>query len=99
MLNGRTYTSDRMLADDEKAGDLWARFYALDKSFDVTSGAPMPIRGNYPAVLKPVWCDRGCLYRKTYNDLSRERRNGYSYVNNKGNNLLRVYAKWKKIIR
>ena len=96
LLNRRTYTSDRVLVDDEKAEDLWARFYALDKSFDVTAGAPKPIRGNYPAVLKPVWCDRGCTYRETYNDLSRERRNGYEYVNGEGNVLLRVYAKWKK---
>ncbi len=95
-LNGRTYTTDRVLVDDAKAEDLWARFYALDKSFDVTVGAPEPIRGNYPAVLQPVWCDMGCTYRKTYNDLSRERRNGYEYVNKKGKALLRAYAEWKK---
>lgn len=96
LLNGRTYTSDRVLADDEMAGDLWARFYALDRNFDVTAGAPKPIQGNYPAVLQPVWCDRECTYRETYNDLSQERRNGYEYVNSEGNVLLRVYAKWKK---
>ena len=96
LLNGRTYTSDNVLVDDEKAEDLWARFYALDKSFDVTAGAPKPIRGNYPAVLKPVWCDRECTYRETYNDLSRERRNGYNYVNSAGYRLLKAYEKWKK---
>lgn len=94
-LNGRTYTSDRLLVDDKNAEDLWARFYALDKSFDVTAGAPKPVKGRYPSVLKPVWCDMGCTYRETYNDLSRERRNGYEYVNNRGNDLLRAYAEWK----
>lgn len=96
MLNGRTYTTDRVLADDATAEDLWARFYALDKSFDVTAGAPKPIRGNYPDVLQPVWCDMGCTYRETYNDLSRERRNGYEYVNKEGKALFRAYAEWKK---
>ena len=95
MLNGRTYTTDRILIDDAMADDLWARFYALDKSYDVTSGAPKAIQGNYPGVLKPVWCDIGCTYRETYNDLSRERRNGYDYVIKDDNALLRVYAKWK----
>jgi PelA/Pel-15E family pectate lyase len=96
MLNGRTYTKDRVLVDDAKAEDLWARFYALDKSFDVTAGAPKPIRGSYPAVLQPVWCDMGCTYRESYNDLSRERRNGYEYVNKEGKALLRAFAEWKK---
>ena len=96
MLNGRTYTTDRVLVDDAKAEDLWARFYALDKSFDVTAGAPEPIRGSYPAVLQPVWCDMGCTYRETYNDLSRGRRNGYEYVNKEGKALIRAFAEWKK---
>lgn len=96
MLNGRTYTTDRVLVDDATAEDLWARFYALDKSFDVTVGAPKPIRGNYPAVLQPVWCDMGCTYRETYNDLSRERRNGYEYINDEGKALLRAFEVWKK---
>lgn len=96
MLNGRMYTKDRVLVDDAKAEDLWARFYALDKSFDVTVGAPKPIHGRYPAVLRPVWCDMGCMYRKTYNDLSRERRNGYEYANKEGKALLKAFAEWKK---
>ena len=96
LLNGRTYTSDRILTNDETAEDLWARFYALDGSFDVKDGAPKPVRGNYPAVLQPVWCDRECTYRETYNDLSRERRNGYNYVHTEGNQLLKAYAEWKK---
>lgn len=95
MLNGRTYTTDRILIDDAMADDLWARFYALDKSYDVTAGAPKAIKGNYPGVLNPVWCDIGCTYRETYNDLSRERRNGYDYVIKDDNALFRVYAKWK----
>ncbi len=95
-LNGRMYTTDRVLVDDAKAEDLWARFYALDKSFDVTAGAPNPIRGSYPAVLQPVWCDMECTYRETYNDLSRERRNGYEYVNKEGQALLKAFAEWKK---
>ena len=32
----------------------------------------------------------------TYNDLSRERRNGYEYVNKEGQSLLRTFAEWKK---
>ena len=95
-LNGRTYTTDRILVDDEKAEDLWARFYALDKGFDVTAGAPKTIRGSYPLVLQPVWCDRGCTYRETYNDLSQERRNGYYYVLKKRVDLFRTFSEWKK---
>ena len=90
-LNGRTYTSDRFLVDDASAKDLWARFYALDDSYDVISGAPCPIKGNYPEVLRPVWCDRDCEYRDSYNDLSQERRNGYYYVISSGHSLLKTY--------
>ena len=96
VLNGRNYTTDRIMVDDVNSSDLWARFYALDAGFDVVTGARKTIRGTYPPVLQPVWCDMGCIYRKTYNDLSRERRNGYDYVNNEGIVLLKAYEKWKE---
>lgn len=98
LLNGRTYTIDRVLVDDKTAEDLWARFYALDTGFDVTLGAPKEIKGKYPSVLQPVWCDMGCLYRDEHNAISQERRNGYDYVNAGGKGLLSEYAKWKNRI-
>ena len=94
-LKDRTYTTDRFLVDKNGATDLWARFYALDGRFDVVSGAPAPIQGEYPSTLQPIWCDENCTYVKDYNDLSRERRNGYSYVINGGEQLLAFFAQWR----
>ena len=96
LLNGRTYTTDHVMINDDSAGDLWARFYALDSGYDITAGAPKTIQGTYPSVLMPVWCDMGCRIKKTYNELSQERRNGYDYVNRGGYVLLEVYRQWKK---
>ncbi len=95
-LNGRTYTYDQTLVDNPSAPDMWARFYALDKTFDVVTGARKPIQGNYPEVLSPVWCDRGCIYYDDYNKMSMERRNGYSYVNSSFNSTLSKYNQWKQ---
>ncbi len=95
ILNGRFYTTDQKLVDDPEAPDLWARFYALDSTFDVISGSPERIQGTYPAVLDPIWCDDGCVYRQSYNELSRERRNGYSYLNGNGDAILKMYSEWK----
>ena len=74
---------------------MWARFYALDSSYDVVSGARKPIQGTYPSVLNPIWCDRGCAYVNDYNDLSQERRNGYGYVTAAGTKFLQEFKQWK----
>lgn len=95
-LKDRTDTTDRFLVEQAGATDLWARFYALDGSFDVTGGAPAPIQGDYPSVLQPIWCDENCKYVKEYNDLSRERRNGYAYVINGGDQLQAIFMQWKR---
>lgn len=97
-LGDRTYNTDQVLEDDETAPDLWARFYALDSSFDVVTGARKTPQGTYPHVLSPVWCDRGCKYVDDYNDLSQERRNGYGYVRSGGTGLLNAYNSWKSRI-
>lgn len=94
-LGGRTYNTDQFLVDDETAPALWARFYALDSSYDVVSGARKPIQGTYPSVLNPIWCDRGCAYVNDYNDLSQERRNGYGYVTAAGTKFLQEFKQWK----
>lgn len=95
-LGERTYNTDQVLEDDDTAPDLWARFYALDSSFDVVTGARKTPQGTYPSVLSPVWCDRGCKYVDDYNDLSQERRNGYGYVRSGGESLIKAYNSWKK---
>jgi PelA/Pel-15E family pectate lyase len=95
VLNGRYYDYDQVLVDDENASDLWARFYALDSSFDVVTGARKPIQGTYPAVNTPIWCDRGCKYCETFNDMSKERRNGYGYTGNRPAKTLKNFAAWK----
>lgn len=94
-LGDRTYNTDQVLEDDPSAPDLWARFYALDSSFDVVTGARKTPQGTYPHVLSPVWCDRGCKYVDDFNDLSQERRNGYGYVRSGGFSLLAAYDEWK----
>ncbi len=94
-LHGRTYTTEKVLTEDPSGDDLWARFYALDSSYDVISGAPGTITGTYPAVLQPVWCDVGCIYCSTYNEISRERRGGYDYLILTGDSLLEDYEAWK----
>lgn len=97
VLNGRYSDYERRLVNDENAHDLWARFYALDKSFDVVSGARKPIQGEYPKTLSPVWCDRGCIYVENFNDLSLERRNGYGYTTSSIEKLIsKEYMDWRK---
>lgn len=95
ILNGRNYSTDKKMIDSPGAKEMWARFYALDSSFDVVTGARKSVQGKYPDVLKPVWCDRGCKYVDSFNDLSQERRNGYSYTNTGGKSLASAYEKWK----
>lgn len=95
VLNGRYYDYEQQMVDDANASDLWARFYALDSSFNVTTGARKPIKGKYPAVNTPIWCDRGCKYCPTFNDLSKERRNGYSYTVTTPRSTLSKFSAWK----
>lgn len=96
-LSGHYYDFDQKMVDDSSAPDMWARFYALDASFDVVTGARKPIQGTYPEVNTPVWCDRLCIYRETFNDISKERRNGYGYTNTGIEKTLKKYEKWKKV--
>ena len=97
VLGGRYYDYEQVLIDDPSARDCWARFYALDSSFDVETGARKPIQGFYPSVLSPIWCDRGCKYVENFNDLSVERRNGYGYTNTSMEKLVSVdFPAWKK---
>ncbi|HAC30997.1 MAG TPA: pectate lyase [Treponema sp.] len=95
-LNGRYYDYEQRLIDDPSAPDIWARFYALDSSFDVVTGARKPIQGKYPAVNTPVWCDRLCIYVDDFNELSLERRNGYGYTRSDPRSLIeKDYPVWK----
>lgn len=97
VLNGRYYDYEQVLVDEPSALDLWARFYALDSSFDVETGARKPISGTYPSVLKPVWCDRGCKYVEDFNFLSVERRNGYGYTTSSMERLISTdFPAWKR---
>ena len=97
VLNGRYYDYEQVLVDEPSAPDLWARFYALDSSFDVETGARKPVSGNYPSVLKPVWCDRGCKYVEDFNSLSVERRNGYGYTTSSMERLISTdFPAWKR---
>ena len=95
VLNGRYYDFEQQLVDDPSAEDLWARFYALDASYDVVTGARKPIQGTYPAVNTPIWCDRGCKYCEDFNDMSKERRNGYGYTQKRPASTLQKYVTWK----
>ena len=45
--------------------------------------------------LKPVFCDRGRRFVDSFNELSRERRNGYSYLGNWGPKIKAPYEEWK----
>ncbi|MCR5172339.1 MAG: pectate lyase, partial [Treponema sp.] len=95
-LNGRYYDYEQVLTDDPEADDIWARFYALDSSFDVVTGARKPIQGTYPRVNTPVWCDRLCIYVDDFNKLSMERRNGYGYTRTDPKSLIKnYYPSWK----
>lgn len=95
-LNGRYYDYEQVLTDDPEADDIWARFYALDSSFDVVTGARKPPQGTYPRVNTPVWCDRLCIYVDDFNKLSMERRNGYGYTRTDPKSLIKnYYPSWK----
>lgn len=92
----RTDTKERVMQDSPGNTNLWARFYALDSSFDVEKDARKPIQGTYPPVLSPIWCDRGCKYVENYMDLSQERRTGYGYTNTNFTSTLNKYNNWKQ---
>ncbi|WP_296324155.1 pectate lyase [Treponema sp. UBA3813] len=95
VLNNHHYDFEKIMVDDKNALDLWARFYALDSSFDLVTGARKAIQGTYPPVNSPVWCDRGCKYCPSFNDLSMERRNGYAYTVRSPASTLEKYRVWK----
>ena len=44
---------------------------------------------------KPFFCDRDGVKKWNYNEIGRERRNGYSWLGNWGESVLREYGKWK----
>ncbi len=94
-LNNHYYDHERVLEDVPDAPDMWARFYALDSSFDVKTGSRKPVQGTYPAVLSPVWVDRGCIFVNDFSEISMERRNGYAYTNTSGDKFLKEYKEWK----
>lgn len=97
IMNGRYYNYEQVLVDDPSAPDLWARFYALDSSFDVKIGSRKTIQGTYPSVLKPIWCDRQYKYVKDFNSISVERRNGYAYTTSSIKSLISIdFPEWKK---
>lgn len=45
---------------------------------------------------QPFVCDRDGVPRKSLQDIGPERRNGYSWYNDRPQSLLKKYAKWKK---
>ena len=97
VMNGRYYDYEQILVNDPSAPDLWARFYALDSSFDVKIGSRKTISGTYPSVLKPIWCDRGCKYVQNFNSLSVERRNGYAYTTSSIGKMISIdFPAWKR---
>ena len=44
---------------------------------------------------RPFFCDRDGVKRWNYNDIGAERRNGYAWLGNWGDSVLREFAKWK----
>ncbi len=46
--------------------------------------------------MKPVFCDRGRRFVDSFNELGRERRNGYSYLGSWTPKLRNPYEEWKK---
>ncbi|MBR4463462.1 MAG: pectate lyase [Treponema sp.] len=46
--------------------------------------------------LKPIWCDRNRKICDSFNDMSKERRNGYSYTGKWVEKLRSPYAAWKE---
>ncbi|MBQ7158682.1 MAG: pectate lyase [Treponema sp.] len=46
--------------------------------------------------LKPVWCDRNRKICDTFNDMSKERRNGYSYTGTWVKKIREPYAAWRQ---
>ncbi len=43
---------------------------------------------------KPFFCDRDGIKKWNYNEIGRERRNGYAWLGNWGNSVLNGYRKW-----
>jgi PelA/Pel-15E family pectate lyase len=44
---------------------------------------------------KPFFCDRDGMKKWNFNDIGADRRNGYAWLGNWGDSVLREYAKWK----
>lgn len=45
--------------------------------------------------MKPVWCDRDRKICESFNDMSKERRNGYAYTGKWVNKIPEKYGEWK----
>lgn len=45
---------------------------------------------------RPIFCGRDGVIKYSVSDIEYERRNGYSWYTNNGNQLIREYKKWKK---
>ena len=46
--------------------------------------------------MQPVWCDRDRKICATFNDMSKERRNGYAYTGKWVNKIREPYAAWRE---
>lgn len=90
-----------------EAGAAWYETSAIKGSKLIREGgaprlvgdanaSPMWARFYHLETGKPLFVDRDGLPRDSYNDLSAERRSGYAYVGNWGEDVARNYAKWKK---
>lgn len=45
--------------------------------------------------MQPIWCDRNRKICADFNDMSKERRNGYAYTGTWVNKIRKPYAEWK----
>lgn len=46
--------------------------------------------------MQPIWCDRGQKFCATFNDMSKERRNGYAYTGTWPLSCIKEYEAWKQ---
>jgi hypothetical protein len=74
-LEGLTDEKITELVKDDTAGQLWARYYDLEKG-------------------EPFVCDRDGIPRKSIEELSKDRRNGYAWYNDRPAELYDKYRKW-----
>lgn len=97
LLRDELILKGKRLLREKKAGVyLDGKYYDFEQTLVDDENAPALWARMYDMkTLKPVWCDRNKKICADFNDMSLERRNGYSYTGKWVEKIREPYAQWK----